>query len=129
MANARRGEVEIRLAGKKHVMRPTFEALASIEDMTGRSLQVMGHAIQAGTIRASEISAVILCGIRAQNPDTDLTVADIGEAIMAEGGFAAVQQALVDFLADLLVFYSDGQDGAAARKKKQDEDTAAAATS
>lgn len=121
MANARRGEVDIRLAGKKYVMRPTFDALAAIEDMTGRSLQITGQSVMAGSVRAVEIAAVILCGIRAVDPDTDLTVSDIGTAIMDDGGVAAVRQPVIDFLADLLVFYGDG--------KKKDPSAAAPATS
>ncbi|GAB4576460.1 MAG: hypothetical protein Tsb008_20550 [Rhodothalassiaceae bacterium] len=86
-ANPWRGEVEISLSGRSHVLRPSFEALAAIETEIAPILK-LAEAASDGAARIADMAGVIH---RCLMPDTDgtsLERAQVGEGL-AEMGYAA----------------------------------------
>lgn len=124
MANKYRGEVTLKLGPNKWTMTPTFEALAQIEEMTGRTCQHLVVATAMGSTTAREYAVICYCGIKAADPDADVTVNKIGQLIMDNGGTKAIDQTLTDFFEGLIRFYgpgdepSEGDEEAAEFKKK-----------
>lgn len=57
MANEVRGEVEIELGGKRYSLRPTYGALAEIENLTDAGLIKLAGRFQEGDIRIKDILA------------------------------------------------------------------------
>lgn len=64
-ANPHRGEVEIELDGKRFVMRPTFQAIAEIEQQTGTGLIALLHRMTDGGLRVSDLAVIVAAGLRA----------------------------------------------------------------
>lgn len=64
-ANPHRGEVEIELDGKRFVMRPTFQAIAEIEQQTGTGLIALLHRMTDGSLRVSDLAVIVAAGLRA----------------------------------------------------------------
>ena len=64
-ANPHRGEVEIELDGKRFVMRPTFQAIAEIEQQTGTGLIALLHRMTDGGLRVSDLAVIIAAGLKA----------------------------------------------------------------
>ena len=64
-ANPHRGEVEIELDGKRFVMRPTFQAIAEIEQQTGTGLIALLHRMTDGGLRVSDLAIIVAAGLRA----------------------------------------------------------------
>ena len=102
MANPHRGEVEVILAGKTHTLRPTFQALAEIENKTGMGLLDLGRNFAAGRFGGQDLTAVIWAGLRghvgvANAPD----YATVGDLVVDEG-FTRLAAPVGAFLAALL---------------------------
>lgn len=62
-ANAAAGEVEIRLAGRTYVLRPTFEAIVELERETGMGLIRLMSMFNAGDYGLSLLAATITAGL------------------------------------------------------------------
>lgn len=107
MANKTRGEVNVSLAGREWAMRPTFQALCEIEGMTGKTLRHLGLNFVQKEVRARDVTAILCAGLKAGHGDKAPDFNEIGEAIMDQG-MKSVEQPVVDFLAAVMSFYSEG---------------------
>ena len=84
MANKQRGEVEVRLGGRTWTMRPTFQAIAEIEDRTGLGMVELVVRFSDGRFGVTHMTAVIWAGIHAAHddaPDFD----EVGEMVVKHG--------------------------------------------
>ncbi len=62
--NMERGEVEITLAGKTYVMRPTFGAMVEIEQTSGEPIYALCRRLLEGNVSVTEVTHVITAGLR-----------------------------------------------------------------
>ena len=89
--NAHRGEVMLVLGADKIILRPTFAALAAIEQQTNKSLIVLVRGLADGDFRLGELVSIIKA--TAVSP-TDLPP-EIADAIVATGIMAVLETCLV----------------------------------
>lgn len=82
MANRHRGEVTVELDGERYTMRPSFEALAEIEDRTGIGL--LGLLMRIRDTKTTDIASVIYAGI-AVGHGTKIEEARVRDAIVDKG--------------------------------------------
>ncbi|MFQ6016783.1 MAG: gene transfer agent family protein [Kiloniellaceae bacterium] len=83
MANEARGEVELKLGGKIYLLRPTFGAVAEIEEAIETNLYDIGQRLERAQITARELvkfahACLRHCGHAVENER-------LGETIVAEG--------------------------------------------
>jgi hypothetical protein len=118
VANKIRGEVEIKLGGRTWKMVPTFEALANIEQMTGKTTQTLLTDLSLSQLRAAEFVTMIYAGMRAADsecPGYD----EIGKLIMEHGGVHQYREQLAEFFEGLVRFYSGDVADEIAKKKPE----------
>jgi hypothetical protein len=96
MSNEQRGEATIMLGGAEYTLRPTFDALAEMEQKTGSSIVTLMQRFlredQGGTFSfsAGDVRAVIAAGIRASGTPVPT---NLGELILKAGLFKAADRA------------------------------------
>ncbi len=97
MANARRGEIEAELGGKRYTLCLTLGALAELESGMGASdLVALAERFEARRLSARDLSRIIACGLRgAGHALSDDDVA----SMKVSGGLAAYVQIAADLLA------------------------------
>ncbi len=101
MANKHRGEVDITLLGKTWTLRPTFGALAEIEDATGMGLAAIVQRFASGAFGIADVAIVLREGMRAVRDDVpDLET--IKPAIVEEG-FGTYALAAGEFLGNAVL--------------------------
>lgn len=83
MANRQRGEVTIKLDGKKYAMRPTFEALCEIEDALDTDIPYLINQFSKGRVRLKVIVVVLYEGIKSGGEL--VSKEEIGEILIREG--------------------------------------------
>lgn len=71
IANPHRGEVEIRLAGKTHILRPSFAAIVETEARTGSGVIELVRRLGANKGRITDLAAVITAGLRGVGAPAD----------------------------------------------------------
>lgn len=96
MVNARRGEIEAELSGRRYTLCLTLGALAEIEHAYGgQDLLAIAERFETGRIHASDAIRVIGAGLRgAGNAVTDEEVA----AMTVDGGAAGYLAVVVRLL-------------------------------
>lgn len=97
-ANPVRGEAELRVAGERLVLRPSFAALVAAEGELGPLFGLVERAA-AGKLALGELVALFWHCLR-ERPEA-LTRESLGEAVVA-GGLAAATPALRQLLAQIL---------------------------
>ncbi len=97
MANARRGEIEALLDGKRYTLCLTLGALVELESGMGASdLVALAQRFETNRLSARDILRVIGCGLRgAGHPLSDEDVS----RMKVSGGFAGYVQIAADLLA------------------------------
>lgn len=86
-ANPLRGEVDLTIAGRCHVLRPSFEALVAAEEELGSLLALVERAAE-GSLTLSEISALLWhCLPPADRPER----AAVGAALLDIGLLEALK--------------------------------------
>lgn len=92
-ANAVRGEAALVVAGRMHLLRPSFTALVAAEDELGPLFALVERA-GGGQLRLGEVSALFWHCLADRS---GLTREDVGEAVMAVGlaGIAAPLRAML----------------------------------
>ncbi|MHA7873879.1 gene transfer agent family protein [Roseivivax sp.] len=94
MANPWRGEVEIEIDGRAHVMRLTLGALAELEAALGTdSLVALAERFEAGRFSSRDVLALIVAGLRGggwQGGPRDLMAAEIAGGPVAASRAAAL---------------------------------------
>lgn len=78
-ANSERGEVFVALGKKERVLRPSFEAIVTIEKQTGRSLRELAAMANSMTMPIELMSIVVAELVRAGAAKDDVG-AQMGEA-------------------------------------------------
>ena len=64
-ANPHRGDVTLQVLDRQFTMRPSHEAIAEIETVTGRGILAIFRDLTTREIRFTEMAAVVAAGIRA----------------------------------------------------------------
>lgn len=90
-ANRHRGEEELRLAGRGYILRPTFQALAEIEDEIGEPLLALADRVLAGRVGTKDVLAMVRAGIRGGGAEPP---ADLEGELLAAGLLAVTAQAM-----------------------------------
>jgi len=65
MANRYRGEVDVVFAGKTRTLRPTFQALAEIEDKTDTGIVGVARRFADNSFGVRDVAAILWAGMRA----------------------------------------------------------------
>lgn len=92
--NAVRGEARLTVNGKEYLLRPTFQALASIEGRTGDSVLDIIRRCGRGSAKVGDLFAVLLEGSRAGGKTIPPEV--LGKFILAD--FKAATEAAGQFM-------------------------------
>lgn len=79
MANAFRGEVTLTHEGQDYTMVLDFNALCEYEDATDQEWRSFFKKLEDGTVRATELRAMVWAGLRAHHPD--ITLAQAGDVL------------------------------------------------
>lgn len=90
--NLNRNEMSLELGGEKYVLRASFEAISGIENDLG-SIMALAEKYSAGTIKLSEIVAIVYHGLRGYvgySAKEPLSKARIGEALLERGAVQAM---------------------------------------
>jgi hypothetical protein len=96
-ANPHRGEAEIVIAGKAHVLRPSFTALVAAEEELGPLFALVDRA-GTGQLRLAEMAALFWHCLASRD---GLTREAVGDAVMTQG-LAACARPLRALLAQIL---------------------------
>ncbi len=109
MANRWRGEVDLEIDGRRHVLRLTLGALAELEERLGAdSLVGLVERFEAGRFRAADLIALLQAGLRGgglEGPMPDLARARIA------GGPVGAARAAARLLAAAFSVDDGGADG------------------
>ena len=81
MANKHRGEVEVKLGGTAYTLRPTFAALAEIEDKTDARLVTLARRFAEGDVGVRDVAVVLWAGMGESAPSLD----DVGRLVVERG--------------------------------------------
>lgn len=92
MANRYKGEVKLKLGGREYSLRPSFGALAEIEDRTGKSITELFGDLNRGRISIKALAAIVSAGAIAADPDAAPTFSEVGEAISRDGILSLLRQ-------------------------------------
>ena len=84
MANKNRGEVAIKLAKNEYILRPSFQAICSIETELGKSIIAIIANLTKNNLTLSDSSIIIFYGMQAYEKQ-QLTKEEIGNLIFNEG--------------------------------------------
>ncbi len=95
MANAARGEVELRLGDETYTLRPTFAALCAIESELGRGILRIADDMANRQICIKDMASIIAVTARAAGHQVD--EAGIGDGIL-QVGLISVIPAVLDLL-------------------------------
>ena len=98
MPNPHRAEMRVKIEDETWTMRGSLDALAAIEEATGRGIASLVMRFMRGEYGIREIVAVIDCGIHAGHGGDGPDEAAIRRAI-DDGGFALYAGIAVEFLA------------------------------
>ncbi|MGJ0510421.1 MAG: gene transfer agent family protein [Methylocystis sp.] len=97
MANAKRGEIEALLDGKRYTLCLTLGALAELESgFEASDLVALAQRFESGRLSAKDILRIIGCGLRGAGhalSDDDIS------RMKVSGGFAAYVRIAADLLA------------------------------
>lgn len=97
MANARRGEVEAVLGGRRFTLCLTLGALAELETAFGAGdLAALGERLAAGRLAARDLLLIVAAGIRGGG--ASLSDAEVA-ALPVAGDLGAYARAVADLLA------------------------------
>lgn len=115
-ANKHRGEVSITLGGKEYTLRPSFEAIADIEERTGRGTVALTRLAASGDIGVGRAAIILHALMTAGGHKVDLK--DVGSMIL-EAGIVSVLPAIMVVLGNVLAGGTEpGESAAAAGKTK-----------
>lgn len=85
MANKNRGEILIKLGSKKYVMRPSFQALCSIESEINKSIIDILINLSHSKLKILEIESIVRHGILSYDKNQSIDQENIGNLIYQEG--------------------------------------------
>ena len=100
MANAARGEIELRLGDETYTLRPTFAALCAIESELGRGILKIADDMANREICIKDMASIVTITATAAGHKVD--EAKIGEGI-SQVGFIPVFPAVLELLRRALI--------------------------
>lgn len=77
------GGVEITLAGKSYTMKPTLDAILTIEHVTGDGVMAIAGRVANGKVGLGDVAAIVTAGLRADGEPA--TYEKVCEMIVNEG--------------------------------------------
>lgn len=85
-----RGEIAFSFDGQDVVIRPTFQSVMRLEQLSGRPLLAIARDMSQGTPAATDIARVLVTGMNAagvKNPSTgrEYTTDEVGEVLLRDG--------------------------------------------
>lgn len=87
-----RGEVSIELEGETYILRPSYEAITAIEEITGRSLLQLMEAADSGALPLKQAAVIVTEFIKAWGREQGdkphfekFTARRVGELLYDEG--------------------------------------------
>lgn len=92
MANAQKGEVGLEVGGQRYTLKPTFNALCDLEELTGKTFVAVAEAASRGS--AVAIRQLVWAYLQEYHGDEIKAVKDAGNWIGRAGGIGVVQEAL-----------------------------------
>lgn len=84
MANRERGEVGVTVGEKAYTLRPTFDSLCELDQLTGKTIDDLYRDIDAGKL--SGLRACVWCLLQDEHSDEIKTLKDASEWIERAGG-------------------------------------------
>lgn len=97
MSNKNRGEICIKLAGKKHILRPSFQAICSIEGELNISILDILIDVSKKKLKLSDMISIVKHGMCAYQGNLDISDEDIGSNIY-EAGLVNIMPQIIQFL-------------------------------
>lgn len=86
MANKYKGEVVIKIGEQEFVLKPSYEAIATIEETTGKSLPALMDMFSTdGGAYLKDVVAVIWGGVVGSMGDKAPSLSEIGELVVEHG--------------------------------------------
>lgn len=117
MANALRGQVDVKLGNKVYTLKPTFNVLATLESELNRSIfAIITDLSNPRSSKVSDVAKVIHIASGANGK-----LSDVGEELMGSGATTVLKD-VFDFLTRAL---ASDEDLKAAREKAETEVVAA----
>ena len=108
MANRERGEIGVEVEGKQYTLRPTFDSVCELENLTGgQSIDLVFGSIQQG--RLSGLRATVWCLLQEHHADEIKTLKDASKWVERAGGVDVV----MTHLAQLQDLNTEATEGAA----------------
>ena len=108
--NAYRGEVELTLKGKRYVLTPSYENLATLETAANLSLLELAQRLHQRTIKISDLAAIV-----SSTASPEISVEDAGKALVEEGLIKTIGP-VSKFFSQALLGGSEGNVAAAGEK-------------
>lgn len=128
MANKYKGEVTLKLGGKDYILRPTFGALAEIEDRSGKYITELFSELERGKVSIKVLAIIVSSGAAAADADSAPSVSEAGEMIRKDGMLALLKQRDADGqspVAKFLMFAIAGDDKEATKPNPPDPEPSA----
>ncbi len=97
MSNKNRGEIYIELAGRKHILRPSFQAICAIEGELNISILDILIDVSKKKLKLSDMISIVKHGMYAYQGNLDMSDEDIGNDIY-EAGLVNIMPQIVQFL-------------------------------
>ena len=114
-ANAARGDVPITLkrngVEREFVMRPSFTAIAEVEQATGQGFFQLARKVSTGDLSLSAMAAIVTAGMKAAGETA--SVKPVGEMIF-ETGMVNVLQPVTRWISNAVTGGKDPEPGEAA---------------
>lgn len=116
MANRERGEVGVKVDDRQYTLRPTFDAICELEELTGKTLDKLFDDINAG--RLSGLRSCVWCLLQDQHANEIRTLKDASEWIERAGGPEVLLARLADMRDLNTEKATNGNGSRAARPRK-----------
>ena len=92
MANEQKGEVGIDVKGTRYTLKPTFNCLCDLEELTGKPFAEIASKAQAGSVAA--VRLLVWAYLQEHHAGEIKTVRDAGNWVLDAGGLGRVTAAL-----------------------------------
>lgn len=88
MANRERGEIGVTVGEKAYTLRPTFDSICELDQLTGKTIDDLYRDINAGKL--SGLRACVWCLLQDEHSDEIRTLKDASQWIERAGGPAVM---------------------------------------
>ena len=92
MANEQKGEVGLEVNGKRYTLKPTFNALCELEELTGKTFGEIATSAQKSRVGA--LRQLVWAYLQEYHADEIKTVKDAGRWVQDAGGLMRVSETI-----------------------------------